>query len=93
MGATSLHRLDANLPEVVSVDDAVPFVRAGRNVIHGFIEETRNGVRPGLPILIVDGSGRLVAHGIPTSTSQEMKRFRKGVAIRVRGGIKMEDSE
>ncbi|MAK26261.1 MAG: hypothetical protein CMA02_03215 [Euryarchaeota archaeon] len=93
LGATSLHHLDANLPEVVSVDDAVPFVRTGRNVIHGFIEETRNGVRPGLPALIVDSSGALIAHGIPTSTPQEMKRFRKGVAIRVRGGIKMEDSE
>ena len=86
-GAIALHALDAGLPEVISIDDAVPFLRAGRNVMHGFIAGTRNDVRIGLPALIVDSSGDLVAHGIPTSTAEEMGRFRKGIAVRVRGGI------
>ena len=93
LGAISLHQIHAGLPEVVSIDDAVPFVRTGRNVIHGFINETRNGVLLGLPALIVDTSGALVAHGVPTSTPQEMNQFRKGVAIRIRDGIKMQGQE
>ena len=90
-GAIALHALDAGLPEVVSIDDAVPFLRAGRNVIHGFIEGTRNDVRLGLPTLVVDSSGALVAHGVPTSTAEEMQRFSKGIAVRVRGGVVNED--
>ena len=90
-GAIALHSLDAGLPEVVSIDDAVPYLRAGRNVIHGFISKAEDTVRPGIPALIVDTSGNLVAHGIPTSTAEEMNRFRKGIAVRVRGGVANED--
>ena len=90
-GAIALHSLDAGLPKVVSIDDAVPFLRAGRNVIHGFIIEADDTVRPGVPALIVDTSDTLVAHGIPTSTAEEMGRFRKGIAVRVRGGVANED--
>ena len=90
-GAIALHSLDAGLPKVVSIDDAVPFLRAGRNVIHGFIVKAEDTVRPGIPALIVDTSDALVAHGIPTSTAEEMGRFRKGIAVRVRGGVVNED--
>ena len=90
-GAITLHSLDAGLPKIVSIDDAVPFLRNGRNVIHGFIIEAEDTVRPGIPVLIVDTSDDLVAHGIPTSTAEEMGRFRKGIAVRVRGGVVNED--
>ena len=90
-GAIALHSLNAGLPKIVSIDDAVPFLRNGRNVIHGFIIKAEDTVRPGIPVLIVDTSDDLVAHGIPTSTAEEMGRFRKGIAVRVRGGVVNED--
>ena len=90
-GAIVLHSLDSGLPKIVSIDDAVPFLRNGRNVIHGFIIKAEDTVRPGIPALIVDTSDTLVAHGIPTSTAEEMNRFRKGIAVRVRGGVANDD--
>ena len=64
-GAIALHSLDGILPKIVSIDDAVPFLRNGRNVIHGFIIKAEDTVRHGIPVLIVDTSDDLVAHGIP----------------------------
>ena len=70
-------------------DDAIPFVRDGRNVIHGFIEGVDDNIAPGLPCLIVDSNGDLVAHGVSRCTSNEILKFTKGIAIRTRGGIKI----
>ena len=51
------------VPKIVSIDDVVPFLRNGRNVIHGFIIKAEDTVRPGILALIVDTSDDLVAHG------------------------------
>ena len=67
--------------------DAVPFVGKGRNVIHGFIEGTDPWLAPGHAVLVLDPSGRLVAHGISCCTSIEAERLRKGIAVRIRDGM------
>jgi len=76
-------------PPVVTVpDDAVPFVGAGRNVIHGFLTGVEGTLVPGRTCLVVDPSGGLVAHGVARCTSREAMAFRKGIAVRVRGGLR-----
>jgi 7-cyano-7-deazaguanine tRNA-ribosyltransferase len=92
-GAKDLHSLGEGPPRLVLQDDAIPFVRDGRNVIHGFIEGVDDNIAPGLPCLIVDSNGDLVAHGVSRCTSNEILKFTKGIAIRTRGGIKIHDSE
>ena len=79
-------------PMVVIEEGAVPFVGVGRNVIHGFIIASDPHIAPGLPCLVMDEAGRLVAHGVATSTAREMSRFRKGIAVKVRdGALRAED--
>jgi 7-cyano-7-deazaguanine tRNA-ribosyltransferase len=91
-GARRLHALIADGgqgPPVVTVpEDAVPFVGAGRNVIHGFLTSVEGELVPGRTCLIVDPNGDLVAHGVARCTTREALDFRKGVAIRVRGGLR-----
>ena len=80
-----------NTPAVVHVDeDAEPFVRKGRNVFHGFCLSADSTLRPGQPCLICNSSGELIGHGISRVDANEMMAFRKGIAIRVRDGIRDE---
>jgi len=58
-GAKDLHSLGVGTPRLVLQDDAIPFVRDGRNVIHGFIERVDESIVPGLACLIVDSNGDL----------------------------------
>ncbi|PXY74553.1 MAG: hypothetical protein CXX80_06700, partial [Methanobacteriota archaeon] len=78
-------------PAVVHVDeDAEPFVRKGRNVFHGFCLSADSTLRPGQPCLICNSSGELIGHGISRVDANEMMAFRKGIAIRVRDGVRDE---
>jgi archaeosine-15-forming tRNA-guanine transglycosylase len=66
--------------------DAIPFVGAGRNVMHGFVIGADEWITVGQPCLVVDKNGTLVAHGNSNSTMHEMSVLRKGVAVRIREG-------
>tara|TARA_B100000029_G_C17441611_1_gene911656 strand:+ start:414 stop:842 length:429 start_codon:yes stop_codon:yes gene_type:complete len=74
------------MPRVCIVDDAVPFVGQGRNVMHGYISGADPHLVPGQPCLVVNSDGDLVAHGTPLSTHLEMAFLSKGVAVKVREG-------
>ncbi|MBT4066392.1 MAG: tRNA guanosine(15) transglycosylase TgtA [Euryarchaeota archaeon] len=71
---------------VIIDDDAEPFVREGRNVMHGFILACDSWIRPDESVLIVNSSGELVAIGRSQATSGEMESFTKGIAVKVREG-------
>ena len=74
-------------PAWVVVDsDAEPFVKEGRNVMHGFILACDSWIRPSESVLIVNTSGELLAIGRSQSTSDEMASFTKGIAVKVRDG-------
>ena len=74
-------------PWIVVNDDAVPFAKMGRNVFHQFIVAADKWIIPGLPCIIVDASGNLLAHGISNTTSDEIGKMKKGVAIKVKSGF------
>ena len=79
------------LPRVCIIDDAVPFVGKGRNVMHGYISGADSHLIPGQPCIVVDSKGDLVAHGTPITTHLEMAHMRKGVAVKVRAGAMKPD--
>ena len=91
VGAQVLHALDleeGSAPATVTVvEDAVPFVGAGRNVMHGFILHASAQVRPGITCLVLGPTGDLIAHGVAQCTSEEALAMQKGIAVRVRGGL------
>ena len=90
-GAKLLHALELE-PEhapatLTVVEDAVPFVGAGRNVMHGFILNASRNLRPGSTCLVLAPDGTLIAHGVAQCTGEEALAMQKGIAVRVRGGL------
>ncbi len=75
-------------PWVVIDSDAVPFVKEGRNVFHGFVKAADSWLRPGTYCHVVDERGELIGHGISTATVRGMSKFTKGIAVKIRDGIK-----
>ena len=79
------------IPRVRLLEDAIPFVGKGRNVMHGYIRGADPHLIPGQPCLVVDDVGNLVAHGSAVTTPREMSQLSKGVAVRVREGALRDD--
>ncbi len=71
-------------PVLVVEQDAVEFVLRGRNVFHGFINKCDSWLKAGQTCFIVDEQGTLIGHGISQCDADEVLRFRKGIAVRVR---------
>ena len=71
---------------VVVDSDAEPFVRQGRNVMHGFVKACDEWTRPGETVIIVNENSELLAIGRSQSTPRELSTFTKGIAIKVREG-------
>ncbi len=89
-GCSSEHESDTNGagPAWVVVDeDAEPFVRQGRNVFHGFVLAADPWIRPSQTCLIVNQKGELLGHGLANGTVDEFAGFKKGIAVKTRGGI------
>lgn len=75
-------------PAWVVVDaDAEPFVRQGRNVFHGFVVAVDAWIQPSQTCLIVNQDGALLGHGLANGTADEFRGFKKGIAVKTRGGI------
>ncbi|MDR0335175.1 MAG: tRNA guanosine(15) transglycosylase TgtA [Methanomassiliicoccaceae archaeon] len=85
-------RIAAGVPaphmRVTVSDDAVPFVTEGRNVFCAFVKECDENIRPMEEVLVVDGNDRLVAVGRAMLVRGEMLSFRKGIAVKVRDGVR-----
>ena len=79
------------VPRVRLLEDAIPFVGRGRNVMHGYILGADPHLVPGQPCLVVDDEGTLVAHGTAVTSPREMAQLSKGVAVRVREGALRDD--
>ena len=75
------------IPRVLLMDDAIPFVGKGRNVIHGFVLGADPHLIVGQPCLVVSTKGELVAHGLANATADDMAFFDKGIAVKVRDGV------
>ena len=75
------------IPLVKINNDAIPFVRKGRNVMHGFILSVSEKLRPGMPCLIINDKEELIAFGISCCTNSEADELKKGVAVKIKSGI------
>jgi 7-cyano-7-deazaguanine tRNA-ribosyltransferase len=73
---------------VVVSDDAVPFVTEGRNAFCAFVKDCDPEIRPMEEVLVVDDDDNLLAVGRAMLIRDEMLSFRKGVAVKVRDGVK-----
>lgn len=73
---------------VIVNDDSAEFNRTGKNVFAKFVIDCDEELRPGDEVLIVDKNDDLVAIGRALLNKEEMLAFEKGIAVKVREGIK-----
>jgi conserved protein with predicted RNA binding PUA domain len=89
---------------VKPVPEAVPFVSEGRSLFCKHVEWCGSNIKVGSDVAVIDSSSngdgtndddgdgtssrKVVAVGIAMLTSRLMKQYRKGVAVKVRQGIK-----
>lgn len=73
---------------VVVKDDAIPFVREGKNTFCGFITDADPELRPMDEVMLVDQNDRLLAIGRAVLVPEEMVTMAKGIAVKVREGVK-----
>jgi len=88
LGGLWLSKQKPRPPGVVVDEHAEPFVRKGRNVFHGFILSVDKEVKQGDICLIYNQNGEYIAIGKAECEATEMTLFKKGIAIRVRDGLK-----
>jgi len=90
LGVEGAKRLATFLPppryRVVPRDDVIEFLRKGRNLFAKHIIECDPGIRPGEEVFVSDSKGNVVAVGKAVLTGLEMKRFKNGVAVKIRRG-------
>ena len=74
---------------VAPVQEAVPFVSEGRSLFCRHVEWCGSNVRTGSDVAVIDGSNsKVIAVGAALLTSKLMKQYSRGVAVRIREGIK-----
>jgi uncharacterized protein with predicted RNA binding PUA domain len=73
---------------VIPSEEALPFVSEGRSLFCKHVEWCGSNVKVGSDVAIMDKNTRVVAIGRSLFGSKMMKKFHKGVAVKVREGIK-----
>lgn len=70
--------------------EAERFVRAGRSVFAKHVVEADEEIRAGEEVVVINERNEVLAVGVAVLTGKEMKAFERGVAVRVRKGVKKE---
>jgi uncharacterized protein with predicted RNA binding PUA domain len=72
---------------IVPAEEAVPFVSEGRSLFCRHVEHCGANVKAGSDVAVTH-SNRVIAVGVSLLSSEIMKRYSRGVAVKVRQGIK-----
>jgi uncharacterized protein with predicted RNA binding PUA domain len=70
------------------MEEAVPFVSESRSLFCKHVKWCGSNIKVGSDVAIIDGNNKVVAVGIAVLSSGLMAQYRKGVAVKVRQGIK-----
>jgi predicted RNA-binding protein (TIGR00451 family) len=68
-------------------EEAEPFVAKGKSVFAKHVIDVDEEIRPQEEVIVVNKKGEVLAVGKAILSGDEMKMFRRGVAVRVRRGI------
>lgn len=85
-----MNRMDSPRLWVRVQEEAVPFVAKGRSVFAKHVVDADDEIRPQEEVIVINGKGEVLAVGRALLTGKEMKAFKRGVAVRVRRGVKEE---
>ena len=73
---------------VVPVEEAIQFVSEGRSLFCRHVERCGSNVMPGSDVAVINGQRKVIAVGASLLPAQLMKRFDRGVAVKVRDGLR-----
>ena len=76
---------------IIPTQEALPFVSEGRSLFCKHVQWCGSNVRPGSDVAVLENDiirVRVVATGVALFDSSLMKRYERGVAVRIREGIK-----
>jgi uncharacterized protein with predicted RNA binding PUA domain len=68
-------------------EEAVPFVSEGRSLFCRHVDRCGSNVRVGSDVAIVHG-GKVIAVGVSLLATDLMKKYSRGVAVKVREGLR-----
>lgn len=68
-------------------DDVRDFAERGKSVFARHVVDCDCEIRPGEEVIVIDSKNRVLAVGKAVLSGEEMKAFKRGVAVRVRSGI------
>jgi predicted RNA-binding protein (TIGR00451 family) len=72
---------------VIVQSDVSEYIRRGGDIFAKHIVSASNSLRPAEEVLATDEEGRLIGVGSALQSGNDMKHFKRGVAIRIRHGI------
>lgn len=73
---------------IIPTEQALPFIRKGRSLFCKHVEWCGSNVKVGSDVAIVDRVGKVVAVGKALHGFSHMKKYHKGIAVKIREGIK-----
>jgi predicted RNA-binding protein (TIGR00451 family) len=68
-------------------DDVSKFIMEGGDVFSAHVVDADDEIRSKDEAIVVDGSNRVLAVGRAVLSGEEMKAFKRGVAVKVRHGV------
>jgi len=71
-------------------EEAVSFVAKGRSVFAKHVVDADDEIRPQEEVIVINAKSEVLAVGRALLTGEEMKAFKRGVAVRVRRGVEEE---
>jgi len=74
-------------------EEAAPFVKKGKSVFAKHVSNADEEIRPMEEVIVITEEGEVLAVGKAILTGEEMKAFKKGVAVKVRKGTAEESQE
>jgi uncharacterized protein with predicted RNA binding PUA domain len=81
-------------PNLVTVQsDVAEFITKGGDVFAKHIVNAADTIRPSDEVIVINESGELLGVGSALLSANDMKNFKRGVAIRVRRGTNEESSD
>lgn len=78
---------------VVVMEDVAEHIKRGRNLFAKHVLCADPGIRAGEEVLLTDSADRVLATGRAVLTGKEMKRFKIGLAVKVRKGTEPDSDE
>jgi 7-cyano-7-deazaguanine tRNA-ribosyltransferase len=92
-GARRIYCSSPNKFWVEIQDNVTDFAERGKSVFARHVVDCDSEIRPGEEVIVIDSKSRVLAVGKAVLSGEEMKAFKKGVAVRVRSGITKKRSE